>query len=108
MDVASTNLRKGALEFCVLAMLSGQERYGADLARALEESSLIASEGTLYPLLARLRASGAVTSRWVDGEAHRPRRYYALTEVGEKDLRSFQRVWADFSAAVDRLLRSAP
>lgn len=99
-----TNLRRGVLEFCVLALLSREERYGLDLATDLIERRLIASEGSLYPLLSRMRESGLVEARWQPSGAGRPRRYYAITALGSDQLASFIGVWKSIGGQVDQLL----
>lgn len=100
-----SNLRRGALEYCVLALLRAGPRYGLDLARALtRDGVLMRGEGTLYPLLARLRRSGLVETTWQESAAGPPRRYYALTDDGERALTAFSRTWRPFRDAVDAAL----
>lgn len=99
-----TNLRKGVLEFCVLGLLAGEPRYGLDLAASLHSSGLIASDGTLYPLLTRLRDAGFVTTSWTQGENGRPRRYYELTAAGRAYLAQFRDLWAPLSNAVNEIV----
>jgi PadR family transcriptional regulator, regulatory protein PadR len=97
--------RRGVAEHCVLALLSGGERYGVELARELtERARIIASEGTLYPLLARLRRNGLVETTWQESNAGPPRRYYHLTRDGELALASFRKQWLAFRDAVDEIL----
>lgn len=103
----ATNLRKGVLEYCVLAMLARRDMYGLELANALVERGLSASEGSLYPLLARMREAGAVETRWESAEQSggaRPRRYYAITQEGRETLVIFGEVWHGISAEVTQLL----
>ena len=105
----SSALRRGTLEFCVLALLSDGERYGVELVRRLgAESALAASEGTLYPLLSRLRRSGWVATTWQESPAGPPRRYYTLTPDGRAALAAFRVEWAGFRDAVDRIVRTEP
>ena len=101
------NLRKGVVEPCLLALLRDGELYGVELARRLSELGLIASEGSLYPLLARLRADGLVTYRREQAERGRPRQYYALTVQGRASLKSFSRLWTPFSRNVTALIEGA-
>lgn len=101
-----THLRRGALEHCVLALLDGEPRYGLDIARRLgDDRVLLAGEGTLYPLLARLRKQGLVDTAWVESTAGPPRRYYSLTAEGRVALDTFQRTWKTFRDAVDATLQ---
>jgi PadR family transcriptional regulator, regulatory protein PadR len=100
-----TQVRRGVAERCVLALLAKGERYGFELARELSErGQIIASEGTLYPLLARLRRNGLVETSWRESNAGPPRRYYHLTSDGEFALASFKKQWGAFRDAVDEIL----
>lgn len=100
-----THLRRGALEYCVLSLLEGQERYGLDIARELSQDGvLLTSEGTLYPLLARLRSAGQVDTSWRESTGGPPRRYYSLTSGGADSLHAFRSAWTSFRDAVDTAL----
>ncbi len=100
-----SQMRRGALEFCVLALLRYEERYGLDLARTLAAADgLLTSEGTLYPLLARLRREGLVNTTWHESKQGPPRRYYRLTEDGAQALEAFAVQWKRFRDAVDTLI----
>lgn len=100
-----THLRRGALEYCVLAMLDPTPRYGLDIARRLgDDGILLTSEGTLYPLLARLRKNGLVDTSWVESTSGPPRRYYSLTSPGRSAVQSFRATWTLFRDAVDASL----
>jgi PadR family transcriptional regulator PadR len=102
----TTQLRRGTLEYCVLALLRHRARYGFDLVRSLGEADgLITSEGTIYPLLSPLRRDGLVTTAWHESPSGPPRRYYELTPAGHQALELFTTVWERFTASVDRLLR---
>jgi len=100
----ATNLRKGVLEFCVLALLSRRDMYGLELAGELTDRGLSASEGSLYPLLARMREAGTVDTRWETAAGARSRRYYTITDQGRTHLRVFGAVWKDIAAQVGALL----
>ena len=102
-----TQLRRGAVEYCVLALLRDGERYGFELVRELSEADgLVISEGTIYPLLTRLRKDHHVTTFWRESESGPPRRYYRLTETGETALAAFTREWERFRDSVDRILNA--
>ncbi|WP_131104316.1 PadR family transcriptional regulator [Ornithinimicrobium sufpigmenti] len=101
---AVTQLRRGVLEHCVLALLRDEERYGYDLVTELSEAGLLASEGTIYPLLSRLRKEELVRTSWRESPSGPPRRYYALTDQGRAALSDFTRSWTDFRASVDQIL----
>jgi PadR family transcriptional regulator PadR len=101
-----TQLRRGALEFCVLALLQGEERYGFDLVKALGEvDGLVTTEGTIYPLLARLRREGLVETTWRESGSGPPRRYYKSTVEGSRALAAFTADWERFRTSVDTILR---
>jgi PadR family transcriptional regulator PadR len=100
-----TQMRRGTLEYCVLALLRDQARYGFDLVRTLADADgLITSEGTIYPLLSRLRRDGLVTTAWHESPSGPPRRYYQLTPDGHQALELFTTEWNRFTQAVNRLL----
>jgi len=99
-------MRKGALEYCVLALLRDGERYGFELVRELSAAELVTSEGTIYPLLARLRQDGAVETSWKESSQGPPRRYYKLTTEGKAALEFFSAEWQRFSAAVNGILNA--
>jgi len=100
-----SQLRRGALEYCVLALLRGGERYGFELVRTLGEvDGMVTSEGTIYPLLSRLRRDGVVETTWRESESGPPRRYYRLTNAGRRALADFSDEWTRFRDAVDQLL----
>jgi PadR family transcriptional regulator, regulatory protein PadR len=100
-----TQLRRGAIEHCVLALLDRGERYGFDLVRELGEAGeLVTSEGTIYPLLSRLRRDGLVETTWRASDAGPPRRYYRLTGSGHAALAGFRTDWTRFRDAVDDVL----
>ena len=102
---ALTELRRGVLGPCVLALLEQRPRFGLELVRDLAEADgLLTSDGTVYPLLNRLRDAGLVTSQWRDAEGERARRYYFLTEAGRKSLKEFRGEWGQFSATVSSVL----
>jgi PadR family transcriptional regulator PadR len=104
-----TQLRRGVLEYCVLALLRERPHYGFDLVRRLGEADgLLTSEGTIYPLLSRLRKDGLVTTTWQESDSGPPRRYYDLTDAGRSALAAFADDWRTFSASVNRLLDPLP
>lgn len=99
-------LRRGALEFCVLALMRSEPRYAFDLVRALAAAEgMVTSEGTIYPMLARLRRDGLVASTWEESPSGPPRRYYRLTAKGERALDAFAAEWGRFRDGVDAFLK---
>jgi len=104
-DALLTQLRKGVLEYCVLACLQRDRAYGLELATRLSRYQvLFASEGTLYPLLSRLRKQGWVETTWQESTSGPPRRYYELTPDGRAALDQFTRSWQPFRDDVDTVL----
>jgi PadR family transcriptional regulator PadR len=98
-------LRKGCLELAILAALWDGRLYGLEILRRLEsDSDLVVSEGTVYPLLSRLRALGLVRSEWVEANTGHPRKYYALTAAGKKRALEMVEMWSRFSSSMGKLL----
>ena len=98
-------LRKGILELAILASLWGRKLYGLEILRQLENGSdLIVSEGTVYPLLNRLKALGLLQSEWVESDAGHPRKYYSLTPLGRQRASDMARSWSRFSVSLNSLL----
>jgi PadR family transcriptional regulator, regulatory protein PadR len=100
-----TELRRGVLGPCVLALLEQRPRFGLELVRDLDDAgNLLSSDGTVYPLLNRLRDASLVTSEWRDEDGERPRRYYSITRDGRRALEEFRSDWSHFTVAVGRVL----
>jgi len=97
-------MRKGVVEYCVLGLLAREPMYGWQLAEALTRADLIASIGTLYPLLGRLRESEAVTTFDVPSESGPARKYYRLTDAGTARLAQFRAQWTPFARVVTGLV----
>jgi PadR family transcriptional regulator, regulatory protein PadR len=106
-DEWSSQIRRGTLELCVLALIASKPRYGYDLVSALERWELLATtEGTLYPLLRRLQREGKVEASWQESAAGPPRKYYRLTPHGRDLLERMAADWTELSEAVrETLLR---
>jgi PadR family transcriptional regulator, regulatory protein PadR len=105
VDKWEVQLRKGCLELAILAVLWDGKLYGLEILRRLEsDSDLIVSEGTVYPLLSRLKALGLVRSEWVESDAGHPRKYYALTPAGKQRGREMAGMWTRFASSMTRLL----
>lgn len=102
MDIENTTaqMRKGILEYCILLVLSGNSCYASDIIRELKEVKVIVVEGTLYPLLTRLKNSGLLSYRWEESPQGPPRKYYELTEQGKEYLEELDQAWADLVKSV--------
>lgn len=104
-DKWEVQLRKGCLELAILAALWEGKLYGLEILRRLEsDSDLIVSEGTVYPLLSRLKALELVRSEWVESDSGHPRKYYALTSAGKRRVMEMAATWTRFSSSMDKLL----
>ncbi len=104
-DKWEAQMRKGCLEMAVLASLWHGRLYGLEILRVLErDSSLVLAEGTIYPILNRLRTDGLVQSQWVEAEAGHPRKYYLLTSAGRERATRMADTWTQFSAGLGNLI----
>ena len=105
MDDIPTQLRKGALELAVLALLAQQPRYGIEIVEDLgSRPGLEASSGTIYPLLTRLKNSGLVNTTWRESPVGPPRKYYTLTRAGRDELAAQTAAWRALASTMDTLL----
>jgi PadR family transcriptional regulator PadR len=104
-DKWEVQVRKGCLEMAILASLWPGKLYGLEILDLLERNAgLVLSAGTVYPLLARLKADRLVESEWVDEDVVHPRKYYSLTPAGRRRAIEMAQVWVRFSAAIGGLL----
>ncbi len=103
MKVSNTisQMRKGVLEFCVLLLLDKEEIYASDIIGKLKEGKLIVVEGTLYPLLTRLKNAEILTYRWEESTSGPPRKYYELTTKGQEFLTELKTTWDELVKAVE-------
>lgn len=105
VDKWEVQLRKGCLELAILAALWDGKLYGLEILRRLEmDSDLVISEGTVYPLLSRLKTLGLVKGEWVESDTGHPRKYYALTSAGKQRTLEMAAVWTRFSSSMGKLL----
>ncbi|RLD72342.1 MAG: PadR family transcriptional regulator [Bacteroidetes bacterium] len=106
MDIEKTNaqMRKGVLELCVLSIISDQEVYTSDILLSLKDAHLLVVEGTLYPLLTRLKNDSLLSYRWEESSAGPPRKYYSLTDQGKEALSSLKDTWKQLTDSVNQLL----
>ncbi|MCR9082119.1 MAG: PadR family transcriptional regulator [Cyclobacteriaceae bacterium] len=107
MNIANTQIqmRKGLLELCVLHIISRDEVYTSDLIEELTQAQMIVVEGTLYPLLNRLKAAELVKYRWVESESGPPRKYYSITEEGKEFLSTLQETWQSILDSTQMITR---
>jgi len=102
----TTQMRKGILEYVILAIIQKGEAYSTDILRILKENNLLVVEGTLYPLLSRLKTDGLITYFWAESQNGPPRKYYRLTVNGEKTLTVMQLAWQDLAQAIQKITNS--
>lgn len=102
MKVENTKvqMRKGILEYCILSVIAQGEVYASDILTTLKDARLIVVEGTLYPLLTRLKNSGLLSYEWRESTSGPPRKYYVLTDAGRKFLAELDTTWEDLVYAV--------
>lgn len=105
MNIENTQaqMRKGILEFCILSILKDGEAYTSDILDALKEAKMIVVEGTIYPLLNRLKNADVLTYRWEESTGGPPRKYYALTDKGKKFLDDLGSTWDELQSAVNKI-----
>ena len=96
-----TQMRKGILEYCVLLIISKGEIYASDIIAELKSAKLLVVEGTLYPLLTRLKNNGLLSYNWVESTSGPPRKYYVLTEGGKNILSQLDNTWNELSSAIE-------
>ena len=107
IENTKAQMRKGVLELCVLAIISGREMYPSDIISNLKEAKLIVVEGTLYPLLSRLKNADLLQYTWKESKSGPPRKYYELTQQGEAFLNSLQETWKELSCAVNQSTKNS-
>ena len=106
MDIERNNsqMRKGVLELCILSIVSLEDAYASDIIGKLKDARLIVVEGTLYPLLTRLKNEGLLSYRWEESTQGPPRKYYKITDAGQKSLEEMTADWKDLIESVERLM----
>ena len=105
MNIENTQaqMRKGILEFCILSILTKGDAYPTEIIEKMKDAKLVVVEGTLYPLLTRLKNLGLLTYRWEESTTGPPRKYYKLTPVGKQFLKELEGTWDDLVKAVNKI-----
>jgi PadR family transcriptional regulator, regulatory protein PadR len=103
MNIENTKaqMRKGVLEFCILSVLKEKDAYTSEILESLKNAKLLVVEGTVYPLLTRLKNDGLLNYRWEESTSGPPRKYYDLTEMGKTFLTELNDTWTELSDAVN-------
>jgi PadR family transcriptional regulator PadR len=107
MNIENTQsqMRKGVLEFCILSVIQRGEVYPSDIIEEMKRANLNILEGTLYPLLTRLKNADLLTYRWVESSSGPPRKYFSLTEKGAKFYQELEQTWNEMSSSVDAVTK---
>jgi len=103
LEQKRSQMRKGLLEFCILLVISEDRTYSTDILKKLKETDLLVVEGTLYPLLSRLKSQGLVEYDWEESKSGPPRKYYGLTKKGKETLTELKKTWKGLSASLSSL-----
>ncbi|WP_297702778.1 PadR family transcriptional regulator [uncultured Eudoraea sp.] len=103
MNIENTKaqMRKGVLEYCILSILRGEDKYASEILGKLKDAKMLVVEGTIYPLLTRLKNAGLLNYRWEESTSGPPRKYYALTETGKVFLKELNITWDELRGAVN-------
>ena len=100
-----SQMRKGVLEFCILSIISNNEAYASDIIKQLKDGKILVVEGTLYPLLTRLKNDGLLKYSWEESKSGPPRKYYQITVLGETVLKEMNKTWKELAFAVEKTTR---
>ena len=106
IDNTQSQMRKGVLEFCILSIIKQGEAYPSDIIEKMKEAKLDILEGTLYPLLTRLKNAELLTYRWVESSSGPPRKYFTLTEKGDAFYKELETTWNELANAVHQLTQN--
>ncbi len=104
MENTQIQMRKGILEFCILHIISRGEVYASDMLEELTSAKIMVVEGTLYPLLTRLKNAGLVEYRWVESSSGPPRKYYLITPEGQAFLDQLKDTWGELEASTNEII----
>ena len=106
IENTKAQMRKGVLEYCILLVLDGEPLYATNIIQGLKDAKMIVVEGTLYPLLTRLKNAGLLAYRWEESTQGPPRKYYELTDGGRKFLGELEGSWSELVNAVGKVKKS--
>lgn len=104
LENTQVQMRKGILEFCILNIISRGEVYASDMLGELTSARIMVVEGTLYPLLTRLRKAGLVDYKWVESNSGPPRKYYTITDLGLEFLQSLGKTWQELVISTSQII----
>ncbi len=104
VENSKAQMKKGILEYCILAIIKRGEVYASDILEELKQAELIVVEGTLYPLLTRLKNEGLLSYQWVESKSGPPRKYFQLTTEGEVFLNELASAWNELTSSVNQIV----
>ena len=104
-DSARNQMRKGMLEFCTMLIIEKDQAYASEILKELKAADLIVVEGTLYPLLSRLKAQGLLHYTWEESRSGPPRKYYTLTGEGKTNIKDLKEKWKELAQSINSLLK---
>lgn len=100
IENTKAQMRKGVLEYCILSLLTTNDAYTSEILNSLKDAKLLVVEGTIYPLLTRLKNAELLSYRWEESTSGPPRKYYALTDKGKEFLKELDTTWSELTNAV--------
>ena len=106
VENTQSQMRKGILEYCILSLIGKGEVYASDIIESLKDARLIIVEGTLYPLLTRLKNGGLLSYSWKESDQGPPRKYYTLTDDGKVFIKELDKTWNELNQSVNKLTAS--
>ncbi len=106
VENTQVQMRKGILEYCILSIISHGETYASDIIEELRNARLLVVEGTLYPLLTRLKNNGLLSYQWLESTSGPPRKYYQLTDTGKNVLSELEKTWNELVFAVEAVKKN--
>lgn len=110
MNIENTQaqMRKGILEYCILLVIAGTDAYVQEIINRLKASKILVVEGTIYPLLTRLKNMGMLSYRWEESQQGPPRKYYSITDTGREFLAALEASWTELTSAIENLKQQNP
>ena len=108
IENTTAQMRKGILEFCILSLISGRDLYTSEILESVKNGKMVVVEGTVYPLLTRLKNADLLQYRWEESTSGPPRKYYSITTKGKSFLSELQQVWNELNKAVIHITKNNP
>lgn len=105
VQTIQTQMRRGVLEFCILLIINKEPVYVSDILKELQKADLLVVEGTVYPLLNRLRSEGLLAYSWKESKSGPPRKYYSLTHTGAQYLEKLTDIWSNLTESITSLIK---